>query len=1648
MRPFMELKLLTKFVSAFFLLMFFPIFISAQVVIKNQGFDAAAADNWTFTNNPESGGQIQNNTSRFVSSPNSSRLRGSSNGNSDPNIVTNNQSLAGFSSIKLSVAYSSDGSPDANDDLWLDLSFDNGLNYTNSYRLVTGNANSSTDSFNFGSTVAGITQTSNPFVVDISTDFPAATQIRVRIRFDELSGQNNTSDFYYVDDVKLTGLINGVNEIDVQGFNNTIADGSTTTTAVNGTDFGSTQINFGTVVRAFTIRNDGTSPLLLLGAPRVSITGSSDFTITAQPATGTINGGSSTTFQVTFAPTSVGAKIATISIANTDTNENPYDFVIGGVGLQTFIDTDGDGVTNDIDIDDDNDGIPDTIEQDNCAANPVSNTVQKVFINETFGAGSGRTQINANIPTASTTYCYEDGLAGGCLAGNSGTDLNDGEYTVFNSAQIASWAAQFWYTGGDHTGDANGKMALFNAAIAPGEFYRATITGAFPNLPITYDFWAINLDRLDAPDIVNRLRPNVLVEFRDLSNNLITSISTGDIAPSSIGSDQPTDWHNFTANITLGNITEFVVIFINNTPGGLGNDLALDDIVIKQTFCNSDNDDTPDVFDLDADNDGIPDIVEVGFGQLSGGKATMNLAALGPWVDANGNGLHDSIDPFVAGFNIISTDSDGILDQFDLDSDNDGLFDVDEAGYGDGDVNGDGMGDGGETDGDGILDVFDFFVGFGNLGQPLPINSDGDTYPGTLGSIPLYDYMEVDSNNDGTFDLANQLHSALDANNDGIIDGTADVDRDGILDAFDTSTLVFGSPRDLNEPLYIEFDGRNDYIEDVSVITGPNATIMAWINIDPANNGGAIFYQNNIKLFITASKQITVTVGGVSVTSVAQSTSRWIHVAATYDGSTNLLKLYLNGAFLSQASGTGLGASSPLLIGKDNTTAKYFKGAIDEARVFNTALTTAQIQKMVYQELFINGSNLQGTIIPIDIPGLTAANLVRYYRMDTYKDDIADDLTTPAVDLVTGAKIFNVKVIKRQTAPMPFITRQAGALDAAVADVANGVLGTDATANDWSIVDVRHNINMTASDGDLGMIVRPGVTITVDNDSELKNDWYLKLDGSIDLLGESQLVQTDICQLDVTSIGTIKRRQQGTADKYTYNYFSMPVSQISAASNNLGDMLSGMLKATGGNVQYSFTLNPPATQTTPITLASRWFYIFDNQGASDITNWAQIAPTDNIKAGLGFTMKGPGTGAVTDQYEYIFEGKPNNGDISVALSIGNQVLVGNPYGSAMDANKFIDDNIGTSLPANNSIDGTLYFWEHFGGGSHLLKEYEGGYAVYTKAGGVLALQHPDLYNPLSPGGSKTPTQFIPVGQGFFVTADTDGGNVVFKNSQRTFVTEVSGNSIFTEAPKGRGEVVLEQATQSQTTQAAVENATEPVVRKAGQQAVADTLRRVWINFITPTKFRRQVLVAFTDQATKDEDKGYDALLIDKGPNDLFWKVNDKEYVIHAVPPFDEQTVIPMETVIRDAGQVKIEITNVENIVDSQPIYLRVWNGTTFTYHNLREEPFTENLTAGVFPDRYQISFGTNQTLSTDDNALAGDGRILFASSSSELIINNPKGELIGKVNGYNMLGQLVYQTEVNTTQSTVSLPVSLTRGVYIFNIEIDNQQVAKKIIKD
>ena len=141
---------------------------------------------------------------------------------------------------------------------------------------------------------------------------------------------NDTDEGSY--QISFTGNATGP-EIEVIGNGQIIIDGDTTPTLSDHTDFGGAYVNSGLVTRTFTIRNTGSADLNLTGNPdRVVVTGSSDFTVTQQPAS-TIAAGGTTTFEVTFNPSVYQIQTATISIASNDFNENPYDFVIEG----TFI---------------------------------------------------------------------------------------------------------------------------------------------------------------------------------------------------------------------------------------------------------------------------------------------------------------------------------------------------------------------------------------------------------------------------------------------------------------------------------------------------------------------------------------------------------------------------------------------------------------------------------------------------------------------------------------------------------------------------------------------------------------------------------------------------------------------------------------------------------------------------------------------------------------------------------------------------------------------------------------------------------------------------------------------------------------------------------------------------------------------------------------------------------------------------------------------------------------------------------------------------------------------------------------------------------------------------------------------------------------
>ncbi|WP_207220062.1 Ig-like domain repeat protein, partial [Emticicia agri] len=122
-------------------------------------------------------------------------------------------------------------------------------------------------------------------------------------------------------------------EIDIKGNRVTIIDGDIGTSPSNDTEFGSQSVFSGTIAKTFTIYNKGNSPLNLTGTSKVSLTGTnpSDFTVTTQPAS-PIAENDSTTFQITFDPSAGGSRLAQVNIDNDDSNENPYNFRIRGIG--------------------------------------------------------------------------------------------------------------------------------------------------------------------------------------------------------------------------------------------------------------------------------------------------------------------------------------------------------------------------------------------------------------------------------------------------------------------------------------------------------------------------------------------------------------------------------------------------------------------------------------------------------------------------------------------------------------------------------------------------------------------------------------------------------------------------------------------------------------------------------------------------------------------------------------------------------------------------------------------------------------------------------------------------------------------------------------------------------------------------------------------------------------------------------------------------------------------------------------------------------------------------------------------------------------------------------------------------------------------
>ena len=130
-------------------------------------------------------------------------------------------------------------------------------------------------------------------------------------------------------------------------------------------------------------------------------------------------------------------------------------------------------------------------------------------------------------------------------------------------------------------------------------------------------------------------------------------------------------------------------------------------------------------------------------------------------------------------------------------------------------------------------------------------------------------------------------------------------------------------------------------------------TLEAWV--DPSAVSSAwrdVVYKGSDNYWLSAtSTQSSMPAAGATVGSsdvftagtAALAVNTWTFLAETFNGST--LALYVNGTQVSSLAQTGniLTSTDPLSIGGDSIYGQFFQGLIDEVRVYNVALTAAQI---------------------------------------------------------------------------------------------------------------------------------------------------------------------------------------------------------------------------------------------------------------------------------------------------------------------------------------------------------------------------------------------------------------------------------------------------------------------------------------------------------------------------------------------------------------------------------------------------------------------------------------------------------------------------------------------------------------------------------
>jgi hypothetical protein len=533
--------------------------------------------------------------------------------------------------------------------------------------------------------------------------------------------------------------------------------------------------------------------------------------------------------------------------------------------------------------------------------------------------------------------------------------------------------------------------------------------------------------------------------------------------------------------------------------------------------------------------------------------------------------------------------------------------------------------------------------------------------------------------------------------------------------------------------------------------------------------------------------------------------------------------------------------------------------------------------------------------------------------------------------------------------------------------------------------------------------VKPGTTVNVGFEG-FGNDTMLRLQdklvveggGKMTFFNGSSLVQINDNAVNSGSINY--ERETTPISNFDYTYWSSPVT---------------------GQKLIDFS---------PKTLGDK-FLSFD----SFVNNWKyENAYVNFMNVGTGYIIRGP-----QDQMApkppgrvlYKFTGMPNNGIVSLPLgNAGNYALIGNPYSSALNADKFLDDNA-------EFLEGTIYFWTHntsirlasslkegtAGSGAYAYTSDD--YAAYNRTGGVgtaaPSASSPNTSTPTSgPIANESEPKFnIGSGQSFFAIIKKSG-DIKFNNSMRV----------------GYGSIVADANGQF-FKQSSVKKVSE-----------GNTKNRLWLDLINDEGAFKETLLGYITSATNSNESAFDGESFNGNAFIDFYSINDnrKLTIQGRSLPFDQTDEVPLGYKTAIEGKFSIKIRQFDGLFDTQKVFIQ--DKLLHIKHDLKKEAYTFTTTKGTFDDRF-VLFYPKATPTIATSELDEVAKIVLVSATDKGIKVTSSDSNLESVMLYDLSGKEVFNKQkINSSELSVR---NIRKGntIYVVKIKLNNGQTrTQKVI--